>query len=241
MVSFTGWAVQEIWPGSSGQVTSFSCSTPSRVQACCSTWASTPLQTPLPQFLTGTKGRQGCQSTCEGGQLCPGSLTSSSGKLNPLWSCQSCTFSAFSSTACAFPPWPGPGFFQGNTGSLPDRCIHVPHTENKVARQDFPSQRPWWFFLYSLCLYMCSLISYFNTGSSILSTDERQTQSTSLEPCVCMGVQWWYSRPLTQWLLVMVGYTFWLAALQFHIWVPSQPLDEWLLILMSYCHLTYSV
>lgn len=184
-MSFTGWAVQEIWLGSSGQVILFSCST--GVQACCSAWASTSLQITPPQFLTATKGGQGCQGRCEGGQVCSGSLTS--GKTNSLyslWFSQSCTFSAFSSTV--FSPWPGPGFFQGNTGSLPDSCIHVPHTENKLARQDFPSQRPCWFFLYSLCLSMCSLISYFNTGSSILTTDERQTQSSSLEPCLWMGL-----------------------------------------------------
>lgn len=98
-------------------------------------------------------------------------------------------FCYFFNSLCLFPmTWTWIFSGQGNTGSLPDSCIHVPHTENNLARSDFLSQRPCWFFLYSLCLSMCSLISYFKIGSSILTRDERQAQSTSLEPCVWVGL-----------------------------------------------------
>lgn len=187
MVSFTGQAGQEICPGGSGEVSSFSCSTSIRAKAHCSTWACTPLQTTPPQFLTGTKGRQGCQSRCESEEVC---CVLGFRQEELIVNLSVLHIFCISLTACAFFPWPGPEFFSGhsNTVPLPGRGIHVPCTENKLARQDFSFQRPCWFFLYGLCLSLCSLISYFNTGSSVLTTDERQTQSSSLEPCVWMGL-----------------------------------------------------
>lgn len=68
-----------------------------------------------------------------------------------------------------------------------------------------------------------------------------QFQDPLWSPVCGWDLQWQSSRSLTQWLLVMIGYTFWPAALQFHILVPSQLLGEWLLILVTYWHLTYSV
>lgn len=155
MVSFTGWAGQEIGPGDSGQVSSFECSTSSRAQECCSTWASTPLQTIPPQFLTGTKGRQGCQSRYEGGQVCCGSLAS--GNMNSLWSCQSCTFFAISSTVSAFFAWPGPGFFWVRETLAPfltaASMCHILRTTQQ-GRISFPRGHADSFF--TVCVYLCA-------------------------------------------------------------------------------------
>jgi len=165
--------------------------------------------------------------------------------INSLSSCLSCPFSGTGSTASAFCPWPVPAFFSGQ-GSLPGSCIHVTSTQNKLVRQDFPSQRPRWFFLYRLCLSVCSVISSFNRDSS--SSQQMKDRLSGLQlqdplwsPVCGLDSQWQSSRFLAQWLLVMVGYTFWAAAQQFHIWVPSQLLGEWLPILVTYWHLSYSL
>lgn len=177
------------------------------------TWALTALQ-PFPsQLLTGTKWRQGCQSRCGGRQSCCSSLPSVNKSF--LSSHQSYPFSGTASTASALSLWPGLEFFSArcSTGSLPGVCMHAQCTQNKLVRQDFPSQSPCWFFPWKLCLSMWLAISSFNKDSTILPEmndilSGLQFLNPLWSPLWRWKLQWQSFRPLAQWLLLMIGYTF---------------------------------